>query len=149
MIAVNPAAGSAEIVSPRNSRKLSKPLAVLSAVALVAVVGLVVMLNRGGDSTVEHPAEAATADATAPVASAAPPAQNSGPMLATVYLRLTAGETVLLNGTPMDVKPNNNGYASLNLAKGSYKIEVHSGTAVHSQQLEINKAGTWLINPGV
>jgi serine/threonine protein kinase len=151
MIAVNPTAGSAEIVSPRSSRKLSKPLAVLSAVALVAVVGLVVMLNRGGDKTVEHPAAAATADATAPVASAAPPAaaQNTGPMLATVYLKLTAGETVLLNGTPMDVKPNNNGYASLNLAAGSYKIEVHSGTAVHSQQLDINKAGTWLINPGV
>ena len=150
VVAVNPAAGAAEMVSPHAARKLSKPLVVLAGLAVVAVIALVVVLNPGEKPVVEHPAVAGRTESAAPVASAkpqTPPA--STPMLATVYLKLTSGETVLLNGTPIDVKPNNSGYASLNLAAGSYKIEVHSGTAIHSQQLEINKAGTWLINPGL
>ena len=150
VVAVNPAAGAAEMVSPRTARKLSKPLVVLAGLAVLAVIALVVVLDRGDKTDVEQPAVAGGTESTAPVASAKPPTlPPNAPMLATVYLKLTSGETVLLNGTPIDVKPNNSGYASLNLAAGSYKIEVHSGTAVHSQQLEINKAGTWLINPGL
>ncbi|KGT94827.1 nuclease PIN [Erwinia typographi] len=151
IVAVNPAAGAAELINSRSGRRLSKPLAVLSGIAVLAVIGLVVALNHGGSGDdIEHAAVAGGASSSAPAAGTAPgAAASSAPMLATVYLRLSSGETVLLNGTPMDVKPNNSGYASLNLAAGSYKIEVHSGTAVHSQQLEINRAGTWLINPGL
>ncbi|MEM6049675.1 serine/threonine-protein kinase [Erwinia sp. P7711] len=150
VVAVNPAAGAAEMVSPQVARKLSKPLILLSALAVIAVVALVIVLNRSGKNEVEQPAGAVGGGSAAPVASEAPatPPANA-PMMATVYLKLTAGETVLLNGTPIEVKPNNSGYASLNLAAGSYKIEVQSGTAVRTQQLEINKGGTWLINPGL
>lgn len=150
VVAVNPAAGAAEMVSPRTARKLSRPLMALAGLTVLAVIALVVVLNRGDKAAVEHPAVAGGTGSSAPVTSAKPQTlPANAPMLATVYLKLASGESVLLNGMPMDVKPNNSGYASLNLAAGSYKVEVHSATAVRSQQLEINKAGTWLINPGL
>lgn len=153
VIAVNPAAGAAEMVAPKNARKLSTPLALLSALAVVAVIALVLILNNK-----EEPAARAAADAAKPgaepvtragtVAPAATGSSTTAPTMATVYLKLSNDQTVLLNGEPIEVKPNNSGYASLNLAAGSYKIEVQTGTSVASQQLEINTPGTWLINPG-
>ncbi|WP_067703426.1 MULTISPECIES: serine/threonine-protein kinase [unclassified Erwinia] len=150
-VAINPAARPVTADTPQRIRKLSRPLLILCGVAVVAVVALVSMLNQSGPteraeqsafpSGTESSSQAASASATASV-------PHSAPMLATVYLRLAHGETVMLNGAPVDVKPNNSGYASLNLAAGHYKIEVHSGEGVHAQQLEIDRAGTWLINPG-
>ena len=34
----------------------------------------------------------------------------------------------MLNGEAKDVKPASSGFASLNLAAGSYRIEVHHGS---------------------
>lgn len=146
VLAVNPASGAADnVVTPAAVRRLSMPLLMLSAVALLAVIALTLFLNRGdGSSDVEHAASASnTPDATMP-----PAAAGSAPALATVYLKLKTGETVILNGEVMDVKPSNSGYASLNLAAGQYKIEVRQQDRVHSQTLKIDRAGTWLINPG-
>ncbi|WP_158782869.1 serine/threonine-protein kinase [Pantoea sp. BAV 3049] len=146
VLAFNPGAGAAESVLLQPVRKLSKPLAILSGVALLAVIAVVVLLNR--DDTPASTDRPAVAGTTAPATSATSPAVAASPMMATVYLKLDNSQKVTLNGKPVDVKPNNSGYASLNLAAGSYKIEVQTGTAVHSQQLEINRVGTWLINPG-
>ncbi|WP_034947518.1 serine/threonine protein kinase [Erwinia oleae] len=143
-LAVNPAAGTAELVTPRRARRLSMPLALLSGIAVLAIIGLVVILNQR-----DAQQSADTAPAAASGQAEVAPATSTAPMMATVYLKLTNEETVLLNGTPVDVKPNNSGYASLNLAAGSYKIAVQSGNDIYSQQLEINKPGTWLINPGL
>ncbi|MBS0900099.1 serine/threonine protein kinase, partial [Pantoea dispersa] len=81
-----------------------------------------------------------------PSAGSAP--ASSAPTMATVYLQLQAGENIVLNGEAKDVKPASSGFASLNLAAGSYRIEVHHGSQVRSQMLTINQPGTWLINPG-
>ncbi|MCU5774865.1 serine/threonine protein kinase [Erwiniaceae bacterium BAC15a-03b] len=146
VLAVNPAAGAAENVALPLRRRLSPTLMLLSGVALLAVIALTLFLNRGdSDSDVEHAASAGTTPAST---SGSAKTATSAPALATVYLKLKSGESVMLNGEVMDVKPSNSGYASLNLAAGEYKIEVQQKDRVHSQTLKIDRAGTWLINPG-
>ncbi|MDR7342223.1 serine/threonine protein kinase [Pantoea alhagi] len=142
VLAVNHGAASAEPLTLRAPRRLSLPLILLSGGALLAVIAIATLVNSGGD----QPAET-TRENSAPAEAAQPQPQGSGPTLATVYLRLRSNETVSLNGETLDVKPSNNGYAALNLAAGRYLIEVQQEDGVHSQQLEINRAGTWLINP--
>ena len=142
VLAVNHGASSAEPLTPRAPRRLSLPLILLSGGALLAVIAIAALVNSGGDKQSATPAGASNT-----ATNAQPQPQGSGPTMATVYLRLRSNETVSLNGETLDVKPSNNGYAALNLAAGHYLIEVQQQDGVHSQQLEINRAGTWLINP--
>ncbi|MBB3303828.1 MULTISPECIES: serine/threonine-protein kinase [unclassified Enterobacter] len=142
VLAVNHAAAAVEPLTPRNVRRLSPGLVVAAAIAVLAVVVVVWKVNRHS----EVPPVAASTTPAAPAA----PANNvasTAPTVATVYLRLQAGENVMLNGEARDVKPSSSGFASLNLAAGNYRIEVRNGNQVHSQSLTIDKPGTWLINP--
>ncbi|MEQ0581299.1 serine/threonine-protein kinase [Pantoea dispersa] len=143
IMAVNHAAAAIEPVTPRNVRRLSPALLAAAAVALLAVVVVVWKANRPSDAP---PVAASSAPAATPSAGSAP--ASSAPTMATVYLQLQAGENIVLNGEAKDVKPASSGFASLNLAAGSYRIEVHHGSQVRSQMLTINQPGTWLINPG-
>lgn len=144
VLAVNPTAGAAvPVMTPRVAKRLSRPLMLLSLLAVVAVAALVWGLNAN-DSAPQEQSAAAASSSQPPVST---PANNAAAM-ATVYLKLNAGESLLLNGNVMEVKPNNSGYASLNLAAGDYHLEVRSANSVHSQRLKIDRAGTWLINPG-
>ncbi len=143
VMAVNHAAAAIEPVTPRNVRRLSPALLAAAAVALLAVVVVVWKANRPSDAP---PVAASSAPAATPTAGSAP--ASSAPTMATVYLQLQAGENIVLNGEAKDVKPASSGFASLNLAAGSYRIEVHHGSQVRSQMLTINQPGTWLINPG-
>lgn len=146
-LAVNPAAGTTEpVMAPRVAKRLSRPLMVLSGLAVIAVAALLWGLNRDDKPVPEH--SAAASNTSGSVTAAAQPPAASAPAMATVYLKLNGNESLLLNGNVMEVKPNNNGYASLNLAAGDYRLEVRTSTGVHSQQLKIDRAGTWLINPG-
>lgn len=142
VLAVNHAAAAVEPLTPRNVRRLSPGLVVAAAIAVLAVVVVVWKANR-------HSEVPPVAASTAPAAPAAPAnnVASSAPTVATVYLRLQAGENVMLNGEARDVKPSSSGFASLNLAAGNYRIEVRNGNQVHSQSLTIDKPGTWLINP--
>ena len=142
VLAVNHAAAAVEPLTPRNVRRLSPGLVVAAAIAVLAVVVVVWKANR-------HSEVPPVAASTAPAAPAAPgnSVVSSAPTVATVYLRLQAGENVMLNGEARDVKPSSSGFASLNLAAGNYRIEVRNGNQVHSQSLTIDKPGTWLINP--
>ncbi len=124
-------------------RRLSTPLIALGCAAAVVAVALTLYFSRD-DTSGDSQQSAGAVPGNTPSGAAA----VAKPMMATIYLRLAGGETVLLNGSPVEVKPNNNGYASLNLAAGKYDIEVHSADAVHRQSLTVDKAGTWLINPG-
>lgn len=142
VLAVNHAAAAVEPLTPRNMRRLSPGLVVAAAIAVLAVVVVVWKANRHS----EVPPVAASTTPTAPAAPANTVA-SSAPTVATVYLRLQAGENVMLNGEARDVKPSSSGFASLNLAAGNYRIEVRNGNQVHSQSLTIDKPGTWLINP--
>ncbi|MCQ8228029.1 serine/threonine protein kinase [Pantoea trifolii] len=142
VLAVNHAAAAVEPLTPRNVRRLSPGLVVAAAIAVLAVVVVVWKANRHS----EVPPVAASTTPTAPAAPANTVA-SSAPTVATVYLRLQAGENVMLNGEARDVKPSSSGFASLNLAAGNYRIEVRNGNQVHSQSLTIDKPGTWLINP--
>ncbi|MCW6031014.1 serine/threonine protein kinase [Pantoea sp. JK] len=142
VLAVNHAAAAVEPLTPRNVRRLSPGLVVAAAIAVLAVVVVVWKANRHS----EVPPVAASTTPTAPAAPANTVA-SSAPTVATVYLRLQAGENVMLNGEARDVKPSSSGFASLNLAAGSYRIEVRNGNQVHTQSLTIDKPGTWLINP--
>ncbi|MBD9642694.1 serine/threonine protein kinase [Pantoea sp. PNT02] len=142
VLAVNHAAASVEPLTPRNVRRLSPGLVVAAAIAVLAVVVVVWKANHHSEAP---PVAASTAPA-APAA-AGNSVASSAPTVATVYLRLQAGENVMLNGEARDVKPSSSGFASLNLAAGNYRIEVRNGNQVHSQSLTIDKPGTWLINP--
>ncbi|WP_414146954.1 serine/threonine protein kinase [Erwinia sp. BNK-24-b] len=151
-IIIAPASASAEYASLRH-HKMAKPLAIAAGIAVLALVGLGIALTRDNSSSQVEPSAAAGNESNAaPVASSKPASATvaaNQPMIATVYLKLASGETVVLNGSPVEVKPNISGYASLNLAAGHYKIEVHSATGtVRNQELDIDKSGTWLINPG-
>ncbi|MBD9659099.1 serine/threonine-protein kinase [Pantoea sp. PNT03] len=142
VLAVNHAAATVEPLTPRNVRRLSPGLVVAAAIAVLAVVVVVWKANHHSEAP---PVAASTAPA-APAA-AGNSLASSAPTVATVYLRLQAGENVMLNGEARDVKPSSSGFASLNLAAGNYRIEVRNGNQVHSQSLTIDKPGTWLINP--
>ncbi|WP_210080801.1 serine/threonine protein kinase [Pantoea endophytica] len=143
VLAVNHAAATVEPLTPRNVRRLSPGLVVAAAIAVLAVVVVVWKANHHSEAP---PVAASTAPA-APAAAAGNSVASSAPTVATVYLRLQAGENVMLNGEARDVKPSSSGFASLNLAAGNYRIEVRNGNQVHSQSLTIDKPGTWLINP--
>lgn len=141
VMAMNPASASAE---PVTVRRLSPGLLALAAVALLAVGITVWLANRPAaapEQVNSRPAAAQTPPA-APQAAAVPAA------LATVYLKLASGESVALNGQPVEVKPGSSGFAALNLAAGQYRIDVSNGSQTHTQSLTIDKPGTWLINPG-
>ncbi|PLR19402.1 serine/threonine protein kinase [Pantoea endophytica] len=142
VLAVNHAAATVEPLTPRNVRRLSPGLVAAAAIALLAVVVVVWKANHHS----EVPPVAASSAPAAPAA-AGNSVASSAPTVATVYLRLQAGENVMLNGEARDVKPSSSGFASLNLAAGNYRIEVRNGNQVHSQSLTIDKPGTWLINP--
>ncbi|MGK9434072.1 serine/threonine protein kinase [Pantoea agglomerans] len=144
VMAMNHAAASAEPVTPRTVRKLSPGLLGLAAVAILAVVVAIWLANRhSATPEVVNKISAMTqAPASIPSAAAVPAA------LATVYLKLESGESVVLNGQPVEVKPGSSGFAALNLAAGQYKIDVKNGSETHTQSLTIDKPGTWLINPG-
>ncbi len=143
ILAVNHGAAAVEPLTPRNVRRLSPGLVAAAAIAVLAVVVVVWKANRHS----EVPPVAASTTPAAPAAQSSN-AVSSAPTVATVYLRLQAGENVMLNGEARDVKPSTSGFASLNLAAGNYRIEVRNGNQVHSQSLTIDKPGTWLINPG-
>ncbi|WP_075181626.1 serine/threonine-protein kinase [Pantoea sp. 1.19] len=109
---------------------------VLGGVALLALLAMGFGLWR-----------AISPSAVAPVASvplAGQPAAG-GPTLATVYLRLSHGERLRLNGEAIAVTPNDNGYAVLNLAAGDYQLEVQGGSQRLTQRLQVDSPGTWLI----
>ncbi|MBA0034836.1 serine/threonine protein kinase [Pantoea sp. BIGb0393] len=142
VLAVNHAAAAVEPLTPRNVRRLSPGLVAAAAIAILAVVVVVWKANRHS----EAPPVAATTAPAAPAAQVSS-AVSSSPTVATVYLRLQAGENVMLNGEAKDVKPSSSGFASLNLAAGNYRIEVRNGNQVYSQSLTIDQPGTWLINP--
>lgn len=147
-LAVNHGAASAEPVTPRVANRPSKLVLLLSAAAVLAVIAVAIGVNRRVDTPAPQVEQQAPVDTAAPATAAKLPVTTSPPALATVYLKLRSDESIVLNGQAMNVKPSNSGYASLNLAAGVYKIEVHAQDRVHSQTLKIDKAGTWLINPG-
>jgi len=143
VLAVNHGAAAVEPLTPRNVRRLSPGLVAAAVIAVLAVIGVVWKTNHHS----ETPPVAATTSPATPAVADNKAVASSAPTMATVYLRLQAGENVMLNGEAKDVKPSSSGFASLNLAAGSYRIEVHNGSQVHSQSLTIDKPGTWLIHP--
>uniref|UniRef100_UPI00289C2010 serine/threonine protein kinase n=1 Tax=Erwinia citreus TaxID=558 RepID=UPI00289C2010 len=108
IIAVAPASASAEYASLRH-HKLAKPLMIAAGVAVLALIGLVVALNH--DNEASAPEQSAAADNAGSATPSPPAASVDKASLATVYLKLASGETVLLNGHAVEVKPNSNGYA--------------------------------------
>lgn len=69
------------------------------------------------------------------------------PPVAQVYMKLAPGEQVKVNGQEQSVTRIDNRSALLQLALGQYQIEILNQNQTRQQVLNIDRAGTWLINP--
>jgi hypothetical protein len=143
--------------------------AMIAAGVLVGVVTGAVLFGGGGhdvpDQTAQTPAETRPAEAavqtpetkpqvaqaseqatpSATVEQSPPPVEASP--IALVYIRMLDGETLKVNDEPKALRPATNGYASLKLPAGEFKIELEGSGKARTQTLDIAKPGTWLVNP--
>lgn len=91
-------------------------------------------------TTTPQPQESVSTAPTNPPAIAAQP-------IARVYVNLTPGESLKVNGEAKALSPAANGYASLELPQGQYTFEWQSEGQTRTQSLAIAQAGTWLLRP--
>ncbi|MFV9667374.1 serine/threonine protein kinase [Pantoea sp. KXB25] len=83
----------------------------------------------------------------APTATPEPqPAPPAAPV-AQVYIRLQQGERVQVNGQPQALVPAVNGFATLQLAPGSYTFAISGQNGTRQQTLTISEEGVWLLDP--
>ncbi|WP_312951350.1 serine/threonine-protein kinase [Superficieibacter sp.] len=95
------------------------------------------------------PAESTPAkvDNAPPAAVTTPPAAAEAAPVALVYVRIQNGEALALNGKAVSLTPATNGFGSLKLAPGRYEFTVQGNGQTRTRALEIDKPGTWFINP--
>jgi serine/threonine protein kinase len=129
-------------------------------VAAGVLVGLCVGLMVSGGSEDAPAVETAQVSAPSttpapvespPVAPATPPRAEPAPVpaepVAQVYIKLQQGEHVQVNGKSQALVPATNGFASLQLAPGSYTFAISGQTGTRQQTLQISQEGVWLLDP--
>ncbi|MCX8955874.1 serine/threonine protein kinase [Erwinia psidii] len=136
-----------ETVTTRPVHHISKKMAVTGVTALLGVIIALatVLMNRN-----DAPAKGQEVGEISQENGSSQPSfsgADTRTLMARVYLKMSNTERLTVDGKPVDVKPDINGFASLNLSAGSYKIELQSANAVRWQQLEVSHVGTWLIDP--
>ncbi|WP_039056544.1 protein kinase [Enterobacter sp. Bisph1] len=89
-------------------------------------------------------APAASQTSQAQSASTAPVTQEP---IAQIFVRMNEGEKLTLNGEAQSVSPATNGFASLKLQPGRYKLVLQGNGQSRTQTITIAQPGTWLINP--
>ena len=102
--------------------------------------------SRPADTPVSAPAS--TAAPVAAVQQTPPPAAAAAAApIAQIYVRMSEGEKLSLNGEVQPVTPATSGFATVKLQPGRYDLVVQGNGQSRSQTLNIASAGTWLVNP--
>lgn len=116
------------------------------AVGVIAALGMGAMLMNHDDTPAGEGQNGDISPLTNPTSeTSSSPA--SSPLIARVYLKMNNTDRLTVNDKLVEVKPDTNGFASLSLPAGSYRIVIKSDSSIRSQLLDITNAGTWLIDP--
>lgn len=126
-------------------------LPLLTAASLLVGVAVGGLIFGGHTSSVSAP-ETAKVTKTVDAEKAQPATvKNLVPVtdaiLARVYIRMNEGEVLSVNGKTENITTGANGYGFLQLPAGKYEFTLQDNKQSRNMTLNIEKAGTWLINP--
>lgn len=110
------------------------------------LVGLIVGGILFGHHTSTEQAKIGPEASSVPAAPSAEPIAT-GSAQSRVYLHVEDGDQLEVNGKAQKMPAPTNGYISLQLSRGEYEITLRNGKQSRTAQINVDKPGTWLLNP--
>lgn len=123
-------------------KKQRTPLQIAAGV-LVGLVAGAILFGRSSPTVVATPPPASSVT-PAPAADKPAPASAA---LTRIYIRVMDGDALEVNGKAQKIPTPVNGYAVLQLSPGQYQLTLRNGQQSRQATINVDKPGTWLIDP--